>query len=200
MAAHDDLLTFWFGELVSPWSADGAHQTAWFQGGVAFDEALRGRFGDALSAAEAGALDGWAETPRGRLALIILLDQLSRNLYRGSDKAFRNDARALALATELVDSGDDRALAPQERLFAYLPFEHSEALADQDRAVALFAAMQAEAPPDAAEQYANYTLYAQRHRDVVARFGRFPHRNERLGRETTDAERAFLATPGSSFG
>lgn len=179
--AIEHVLAFWF--------ADG-REAQWFERSETFDAAVR----EALEAlhlrAAAGTLDHWAETPRGALALVILLDQVPRNLYRGTARAFATDAKARAVCRAALDAGHDAALASAaERLFLYLPLEHSEDLADQERCVGLVAAL------GDAEQL----RYAERHREIVQRFGRFPHRNAALGRETTEAEAAFLQEPESSF-
>lgn len=153
---------------------------------------MRTRFGGVIEAALASALPAaWQPAP---LAELLLLDQFTRNVFRGTPRAFAGDARALVLARQLVDSGAHLALHPLERAFAYLPFEHAEDLAMQDRSVALFEALATGDP------YFDDTLdYARRHRDIVQRFGRFPHRNAILGRASTPDEIAFLQQPGSSF-
>lgn len=195
----DELLDAWFGTPTPDGLPPEDRSTRWFRGGPAFDEELRARFGALHAQALTGALDGWAATPRGGLALLILLDQLSRNLGRGTAAMFAGDDRALALARGMVERGDDRAVGPFERAFVYMPFMHSEALADQERCVALFEALGADtAGPVRARM--EYNLgFARAHRDIVARFGRFPHRNAMLGRPSTDEERDFLTQPGSSF-
>lgn len=168
-------------------------QERWFKRDPAFDDALRERFGAAVEAALDGGFDAQAVDPRAALALVIMLDQFPRNLFRLQARAFAGDARARALATRAVDAGRDQALAPIERCFLYLPFEHSELLADQERSVALH-----EALPETTWR-AEVVRYAEAHRDVILRFGRFPHRNQTLGRASTEAELAYLATPGSGF-
>jgi uncharacterized protein (DUF924 family) len=193
------LLAFWFGPLDGDGLAAPERAARWFDGGPAFDRELAERFGADHGEARAGRLDRWADLPRGRLALVLHLDQLSRNLFRGSADAFGTDAHALALARGGLARGEDAGLAPIERVFLYLPFEHSEALEDQEVSVARFRALAEAAPPHARETFAAYLDYAVRHRDVIARFGRFPHRNAVLGRASTAEELAFLATPGSSF-
>jgi uncharacterized protein (DUF924 family) len=181
----DDVLDFWF-------AGDGTrYRAAWFKQDAAFDAAC-GRFTDALRAARDGSFDHWADSPRGMLALIVLLDQFSRNLHRGSPEAFAADARACALARDAVARGFDRALHPVERCFVYLPFEHSEALADQHESVRLFERMRLALGDSTVE-------YAYRHRDVIRRFGRFPHRNAVLGRESTVAEVCYLAEQKRGF-
>jgi uncharacterized protein (DUF924 family) len=180
------VLDFWFGP--SPL----APKAAWFRKDPAFDEVIRTRFSAVVEEALAGGLD-WPG-PRGTLAQILVLDQFPRNLFRGQSRAFAGDARALDLALGLIGSGEHLALQPLERWFVYLPLEHAEDLAVQDRSVALFTALGAEAP-----SMADALDYAVRHRDVIQRFGRFPHRNPALGRASTPEELAYLTTPGSGF-
>jgi uncharacterized protein (DUF924 family) len=187
------ILDFWFG---APGSAtDGQPRRAWFVKDTAFDATIRECFGATIDAAVAGGLRDWDDSgPQGVLARLLVLDQFTRNAWRGQPASFAGDALALAAARQLVDSGADRALTPLQRSFAYMPFEHAEDAAMQERAVALFAAL--------AAQHADFdeTLdYAERHRHVIARFGRFPHRNAILGRVSTPAETAFLQQPGSRF-
>jgi uncharacterized protein (DUF924 family) len=165
----------------------------WFRKDDAFDEEIRVRFGAALAAGIAGAFGDWCTTPRGCLARVVLLDQFTRNAFRGTPDAFAGDAGALATAEDAVEREFDRSLEPLERWFLYMPFEHSELLAQQDRAVALFAALATETGLD------EPLPWAERHRDVIRRFGRFPHRNEILGRASTPEEVAFLQQPGSRF-
>lgn len=164
----------------------------WFRKSEAFDQRVAERFGADIEAALAGTLPlEWAAEP---LAEILLLDQFTRNVLRGQPRAFAGDARALALAQALVASGADRALTTIERWFAYLPFEHAESLAMQDESVRLFSLLAAED-----ERLADALDYAHRHRDVIRRFGRFPHRNAVLGRASTAAELEYLAQPGAGF-
>ena len=183
------VLEFWFGP-----EGPRAARDVWFRKDPAFDARIRERFGDLVEAALAGRLDHWEDAgPESALALVIVLDQFTRNLFRDTPRMFAGDDRALAIARRLVDSGADRRLTPVQRWFAYMPFEHAESLAEQERAVALFDELRAY--PASAGAYD----WAVRHRDVIRRFGRFPHRNEILGRESTADEIAFLATPGSRF-
>lgn len=185
------VLAFWFG------STDAA-DPRWFKRSDAFDAAIRERFGATVQLALAGRLDGWAAQPPGALALILLLDQFTRNMYRGTPAAFAGDAQALALARQLVDSGEHLRLPPLQRWFAVMPLEHAEDLTLQQQCVRLFEALAAEEGPHR-EALAGALDYARRHHDVVARFGRFPHRNAILGRASTAEEAAFLLQPGSSF-
>jgi len=178
----DDVLAFWFEEH---------GREDWFTRSDAFDVTLRVRLGAAYERAAAGDLDGWAATPDGALALILLLDQVPRNLFRDDPRAFATDAKACEIARAAVDAGHDLALpAPERRLFVYLPFEHSEDAGDQALSVAL-----------CKERLGNddYAEYARRHKAVIDRFGRFPHRNAVLGRETTADEAAFLKETPTGF-
>ncbi len=190
--AARDVHDFWFGE---PGSARfGKEWEPWFRGDEAFDAALRARFGATLEAARRGDFDDWERSPLGALALIVVLDQFSRNIHRGSAEAFAGDARALAAARRLVERGADRRLPTvQHRAFAYMPFEHDESRESQAQAVRLFEALEGES------DLRGYLRYARRHAEIIERFGRFPHRNALLGRQSTDAERDFLSEPGSSF-
>jgi uncharacterized protein (DUF924 family) len=187
-----DVLDFWFHPAQG--ESPDAPRRVWFRKNAMFDEAIRTRFGALVDAAlDAGPVAMPAD-PRVSLAYIVLLDQFTRNIHRDTPRAFAGDALALRAARALVDRHADRTLAPFERWFAYMPFEHAESRPSQDRAVTLFTALAAEAP---ATQGA--LDYAIRHREVIARFGRFPHRNRILGRASTPEETAFLQTPGSSF-
>lgn len=196
MVDPETVLTTWFP------SDPAQAQKLWWGKDEATDADLRERFSSTLAAARRGELDAWATTARGRLALIIVLDQLSRNIHRGSPEAFAGDAKARALVHEGLERGHDRELAPIERVFMYLPLEHSESLAEQDQCVGLFRTLADEVAATDAElgkRYAFYLTFADRHREIIARFGRFPHRNAVLGRESTDEELAFLTEPNSSF-
>lgn len=185
-----EVLEFWFSEQARPF---------WFEKNAAFDAAIRERFADTARAAAAGALDDWARTAPGSLALVIALDQFPRNLYRGSARAFAGDARALAVTDQAITRRFDQETALDRRALFYMPLEHSESLADQQRSIALFQAW-AEAHDGAARERALEMMpYVHRHAEIIRRFGRFPHRNEALGRESTEAEIAFLREPMSSF-
>lgn len=186
-----DVLDFWFGPHGDP--GRGLPRKTWFEKNSAFDEEIRRRFAAGVEDAASGRLESLGEFADGALTLAILLDQFPRNLFRGEPRAFAYDARALDIARLAVEKGLDQLLAPVERVFLYLPFEHSEALADQVRSVALFRSLPD--VPGRDEQLG----YAVRHHDVIARFGRFPHRNGVLGRPSTPEELAFLRQPGSSF-
>ncbi|MBB3065981.1 DUF924 family protein [Limibacillus halophilus] len=182
MSRIEHVLDFWFSPENEPF---------WFAGDKQFDDRVALRLGDLSRLAFAGALDGWRGSPRGALALVLLLDQVPRNLHRGTAQAFAGDASALEVAEEAVDRGFDRGLRQKERLFLYLPFEHSETLGAQERSCALIAAL---------DENPDWLQYAVWHKVIIERFGRFPHRNEALGRITTTEEMDFLANdPHASF-
>ena len=190
--AAEEVLDFWFGR------PDEAHhlqtRPEWFRKDPDFDALCARRFGALIDAALRGELAGWGAQPRTALAEVIVLDQFTRNTRRGTAGMFAGDARALAAAKALVASGADRTLPGVMRQFVYLPFEHSEALADQVESLRLFAQLGRDEPA-----LAGLLEWAQKHYDIVARFGRFPHRNAALGRESTPEEVEFLKQPGSGF-
>jgi uncharacterized protein (DUF924 family) len=173
-----EVLDFWFTQ----------ERKAWFEKNPAFDETIRSRFLALYEEAARGKLEHWQQDARNCLALVILLDQFPRNMFRGSARAFSADPLALAAARAIVDKGWDQAMTPDERQFAYLPFEHSESLAHQERACELMKPLGKE-----------LLDWAERHRVIIERFGRFPHRNAILGRASTPEEIAFLKQPGSGF-
>ncbi|MDG2529656.1 DUF924 family protein [Caulobacter endophyticus] len=175
-------------DILGFWTQAGPKQ--WFDKNRAFDEAIRLKYEPTHHAAARGDYDSWVETPEGSLALVIVLDQFPRNLYRRSGHAFATDGKARAVARAAIAQGHDTAVAPELRYFFYLPFEHSESLADQELCIELCAGMQADTGDEDAIKWAII------HRDIIARFGRFPHRNIALGRETTPAEQAFLDEGG----
>jgi len=175
------LLDFWF---------DPATQPYWFDSTADFDERLQTRFGALHARAAAGELAAWEATAPGALGLVLLLDQLPRNLFRGSARAFATDAEARRIAERTIARGDDRSLTQPQRLFLYLPLEHAEDLDAQERSVALIAELDEEPV---------WADYARAHRDVIARFGRFPHRNALLGRSSTTDELRFLQTDGAGW-
>ena len=185
-----EVLDFWFG---APGNPDyGKTRPLWFTKSDATDQRLHDRFGSTVEAALSGGLDDWALTPRGALASIIVLDQFTRNIYRDTPRSFAGDGQALRVASSLVDRNDDRLLAPVERWFAYMPFEHSEFLNDQLESVRLFQQL-------AQEGLQEPLPWAIKHLEVIQRFGRFPHRNSILGRESTAEEIEFLKEQGSRF-
>jgi uncharacterized protein (DUF924 family) len=193
------ILDFWFGHQPGDAATAQAQSRLWWRKDAAVDAGMRARFGMLLGDAARSAHDDWAGNPRGRLALILLFDQFPRNIHRDTPQAFAHDARALELALAGIAAGADQALRPIERVFCYLPLEHAESMAMQDRSVALFTALAAGVAEADRETFSAYVDYALRHREVIARFGRFPHRNRILGRASTPEEIAFLKQPGSSF-
>jgi len=185
------VLAFWFGDPGSP--ERGKARPEWFRKDDAFDGEIRGRFGEAVEVALAGGLGEWCTNAEGSLARILLLDQFTRNAYRGTARAFAGDQRALATAEEAVARGFDRDLPPRERWFMYMPFEHAESIPAQHRSIELFAALAQEMQDDDA------LAWARKHAEVVFKFGRYPHRNAILGRTSTPEEEAYLRTPGAGF-
>ena len=186
-----EVLEFWFGAPDSP--ERGRPRKCWFEKSESFDGAVRSRFLGVYERAAAGEFSHWERTPLAALALTVVLDQFPRNMFRGLARAFAADAHALRVARNIVDHGLDVPLRPLERWFAYLPFEHAEDLAAQRRSVALFGGLAGDADSPGTIDYAH------RHCGVISRFGRFPHRNAILGRESTSEELVFLSQPGSSF-
>jgi uncharacterized protein (DUF924 family) len=187
------LLDLWLGPEADRDAPAAEVRKRWFEKSAAFDAQLAQGYGELLERAGRGELDVWAATARGRVALVILCDQLGRNLGRGSAAMFAHDPRALDLARQGLAPEVERSLRGSERYFLYMPFMHSESIADQDRSVELFAQLARDYPS------LDGRTWAQSHRDIVARFGRFPHRNALLGRRSTPQEEAFLEQPGSSF-
>jgi uncharacterized protein (DUF924 family) len=194
------VLNFWFEGYPHSRLPQSEQIQRWFKSDPAFDDAIRSELGELHTQATTGDLANWESTPEGSLALLILLDQCSRNLFRGSGQAFAWDSQALTLAKALCASDGDQTLPALSRLFVYLPFEHSEALEDQDLAISLLQKLQTQAPAGLEAAMASFVDYAIQHREVIARFGRFPHRNERLNRSSTPEELDFLSQPGSAFG
>ena len=192
----EDVLGFWLG---APGSSPLANATKWYMKDDAFDREIEERFGMPLELGARGALDGWKGTPRGRLALVILLDQFSRNIYRNQPRAFAQDARACSSALEAIAAGDERELAIVERSFLYMPLMHAEDVDLQHECVVKFERLRDDAPPDLRKFVESGLDYARRHADIIERFGRFPHRNAILGRTSKADELAFLEQPGSSF-
>jgi uncharacterized protein (DUF924 family) len=194
-----EVLEFWFGSAEGDEAVIAAKGALWFRGGDAVDRDIRARFAGLHEEVAAGRLEGWTAVPLGRLALVLVIDQFSRNLFRDDPRAYAHDALALGWCKAALSSGTDRELRPIERTFLYLPLEHSEDLADQDQAVALFTALRDQAPPEARARFEAFLDYAIRHQVIIARFGRFPHRNAVLRRASTAEEIEFLKQPGSSF-
>ncbi|MGH8287932.1 MAG: DUF924 family protein [Steroidobacteraceae bacterium] len=196
---------FWFGRLpLQPAGVQG-RLALWF--GTATeeqqrraDELIRSRFGALIARAAAGDLAAWGDSPRRRLSLILLLDQFPRQVYRGSGRAFATDREALALTLSGMQSAADAALTPVERIFFYIPLQHAELRDAQDESVAAYRRLLDEAPGELKETFASSLKYAELHYSIVARFGRFPHRNRALGRASTAEEETYLREGGESFG
>lgn len=187
------ILDFWFGPSNGP--VPPHYVKRWFAQDAEFDGAIRRRFGKAMQVALDGGLSSWEGTPRGRLALILLLDQFTRNLGRHTAAAFAGDERAQRLAREMVDQDIDQTLTADQRIFAYLPFEHGESAEWQELSLRKYAQLREQAGPD----YQNYLDYAHKHAVIINRFGRYPHRNQALGRQNTPQESEFLSGPDSTF-
>lgn len=194
MSTVESILEFWFGDPDDPDSEYGQQRKVWFRKDPKFDQIIRDRFLSTYQEAAHGQLQHWQSEPRSCLALILLLDQFPRNMFRGTAQAFATDEQALATAQFAIAHGHDQPLHPVERIFMYIPLEHSENLEHQTEVVQLFQQLAATEP-----ELESTLDYAIRHRDVIAQFGRFPHRNAILGRETTPEEADFLQQPGSSF-
>ncbi|HHP7246144.1 MAG TPA: DUF924 family protein [Elainellaceae cyanobacterium] len=194
MAEVSDVLEFWFGDPSSKDAEYEQRRKLWFGKQETVDQEIRERFGATYDRATSGQLDAWEKSPDGCLALVIVLDQFPRNMFRGDPKAFATDAKALAVSQWAIAQHFDQAIAAIRRFFLYVPFEHSEQLTHQNQSVEYFAQLINDAP-ELADTYS----YAIRHRQVIERFGRFPHRNSILGRNSTPEEREFLKQPGSSF-
>jgi uncharacterized protein (DUF924 family) len=200
-----DLLLFWFGPRPYTAAQVQQHSRLWFGEPGApeltpqTDELIRERYTELTQAAEQGRLAAWESSPRRRLALILLFDQFSRNIYRGSERAYAQDLEALSLTVSGMQIGADATLDPLERLFFYMPLMHAESLDVQEESVAAFRRLLEESPADLHRIFQASLDSAIEHRDIIARFARFPHRNEALGRESTPEEVAWLADEGKAF-
>jgi uncharacterized protein (DUF924 family) len=194
-----EVLHFWFGEDCNnpDWTEDNRR---WYSGGGDFDCIIRERFARRVEQALAGDLVNWERSPGASMALIILLDQFTRNIFRGSPRAFEGDERARSMLKAALIRGFDHSLSYKERCFIYMPLEHSESLADQQRCVELFEALLSEAPAAYHANIGSSLNFAIKHRDIIREFGRFPHRNETLGRMATPEEIRYLADGGARFG
>jgi len=196
----EEIVSFWLGQSLDSPEAAFARRDWWYDGGTAVDDEIRSRFGAFVPRACEGALEDWRTTPNGALALILLLDQFTRNIYRRTPEAYSGDARAMGIVKRAIDENLDRGMHPVARVWLYHPFHHAEQIEEQDRGIALLDALLRSAPclwhPYLRRSVKGWT----RHRNIVARFGRFPHRNAVLCRESTDEERRFLLTDGEAFG
>ena len=189
----DEILMYWFGALDSDGLSEPAQHGLWFKSSANTDKECEALFRSAVEQAIAGKLDHWAKSDRGLIALIVLLDQFPRNIYRGTASAFSGDNKSLIVARQAIAMNRHKDLPLIHRVFLYLPLEHSEELAVQEQCVALFEEM---TNITGLTQMADFSRYAVAHRDVIAQFGRFPHRNAILGRQSTDAEIQHIATHG----
>lgn len=199
MNTADTILDYWFGPDPDRAALAKDRADLWWSKNPAADGGIRQRFESSVKLAADGKLNRWLAQARGRLALILLTDQFPRNIYRDSPRAFAFDAQALQWSIEGIDLGVDRWLRTIERAFFYLPLEHSERLEHQERSVRMFRDLLPSVAADQRDAYENYLNFAIRHHDIIARFGRFPHRNEILGRSSTPEELIFLSQPGSKF-
>ncbi|WP_139477081.1 DUF924 family protein [Aeromonas veronii] len=200
MQPWQPLLDLWFGDEADDVLRATRQAPLWWGKSSETDALLASRFGELVEAAAKGSLAHWADIPSGRLALILLLDQLPRNIHRGTPAAFAQDPLARDLCLKGLSIGADQSLSPLARIFFYLPLEHAESREQQARSVALFEALAAEqASTPAQATFAGFADFARRHQVIIERFGRFPHRNDILGRTSTPEEAAFLQQPGSGF-
>ena len=196
----EDVRDFWFGDALRGSAESNERSKRWFTYDPEFDAQILQRFGHLVEQAAAGNLDDWMDAAESALARVIVLDQFPRNLYRHDSRAFAFDGLALAGSAAAVEHGFDLRVHPLQAAFMYLPFEHAEDLAMQQRAVALFTALQSRAPPGSETQFAGFAEYARKHHEVIARFGRFPHRNALLGRPSSREEQQYLEQGGERFG
>jgi len=196
----DAVLEYWFGDTVKNLARVPDRMDFWFGASPATDAEILTRWGELVEAASEGRLDAWTPSPRGRLAVLLLLDQFRRSIYRGTPEAFRRDGRARYLMRDGVSRMMDLKLSPIERVFFYMPLQHSESLDDQELGVDRFLQVEREVASEYQVTFAGFRKYAQLHRDIVARFGRFPHRNAILGRRDTPDERVWLAGAAETFG
>ena len=200
----DSIIGFWFGSSDSPVEINAQKKTLWWFKSKEIDADIKQRFASLSKAVHVSLPDEWKDEPRSLLAAIICLDQFPRNMYRGLPEAFSYDPRARELALQLVDSGKDRELLNMHRVFCYLPFEHSEDIDDQQRAIALYKNLLSEVVSSGANKevcdiFEHSYQFAVRHLEIIERFGRFPHRNSIMGRPSSEEELDFLSQPGSSF-
>lgn len=195
----ENVLAFWFGPPGSAAEVAGRQRKLWFGKSPENDQSVTERFAATLVAATAGKLDDWAATPRGRLALVIVLDQFPHHIHRDQAQAFATDPQALALSLAALAAGEDALLAPIERVFLYLPLEHAESVEMQTRSVSLYESLARDVAVDERDLFDGFLNYARQHQEIVTRFDRFPHRNAILGRTSTAEELEFLKQPGSRF-
>lgn len=199
METAESILHFWFGGSTDDAEVIREKWDLWWQKNFRVDDEIRKRFEATLLAEHQGERESWGKSPRGQLARIIVLDQFPRNMYRGTLRAFAFDERARALAREALEQGADMRLRPVERAFVYMPFEHSETREDQITSRRLFTALMDDVSDSQKSLFQNLLDYTLKHKAIIDRFGRFPHRNVLLGRQSTPEEIEFLKRPGSSF-
>ncbi len=194
------IVDYWLGDSLESPEAAFARRDVWYDGSPGVDDDIRARFGALMPQAISGALSNWQDTADGALALILLLDQFTRNLYRNTPEAYAGDAVAFEIVNRTIDRKLDRELHCVPRIWLYHPFHHSEQIEEQDRGIALLHTIR-DGAPEPWHPFIDRSIWGwTRHRDIVARFGRFPHRNDVLGRTSTDEERTFLEESGQSFG
>ena len=199
METIDSIIHFWFGNHNDPALVVKEKAPLWWLKNPDVDQEIKQRFEPLIEALTKGELDEWRTSPRGVLASVLLTDQFSRNMYRGQAKSFAFDTVARTMAKEAVANNIDQTLRPIERVFIYMPLEHSENRADQQKSVGLFEQLQQEVTEEHKTLFQGYVDFACKHKEIIDRFNRFPHRNEILGRVSTEEELAFLKQPGSSF-
>lgn len=199
METPASILAFWFGDCAEDALTAARQSTLWWNKDPHTDQAIRRRFAPTLEKLQGNALESWSATAKGALALILLTDQLPRNMFRNTAQAFAYDQQALAWCKQGLSCQLPTELRLIEQVFFYMPLEHSEHLPDQEQAVSLFAVLRDQASVTQRPVFAQFLDFAQRHRDIIQRFGRFPHRNALLGRVSSAAEQAFLLQKGSSF-
>lgn len=199
-AEYEDVLHFWFDGCEQDAPHIDARMDRWFGTDARLDDEIGMRFGELVEQASTGNLDHWAEDPRGRLALIILIDQFRRNIHRGTAKAFSRDGQALKFCVDGIVNRAYKTLRPEEQVFFFMPLQHAESNKLQDKSVSIYRALVNNVSETQRETFLTTAQFAELHRDIVAQFGRFPHRNKVLGRENTADEESFLANEGVSFG
>lgn len=200
LARIDEILSFWFKEHELSAPQIDRRMDIWFGEDPAFDEAIKAEFEDDVERASQGGLDHWAEEPRGRLALILLIDQFRRNIYRNTARAFSHDKLALKLCVEGAMAKKDRGLTPIQKVFFYMPLQHAESAKVQAKAVELFNKLAESVSPTYQETFLTVAQFAELHKDIIDQFGRFPHRNALLGRANTPEEDEYLAGDSPDFG
>lgn len=196
----EEILEYWFGVLDGPDDVDRSKNELWWKGGPETDAEVEARFGARVEDAVAGRLDGWCETARGALAVVILLDQLTRNVYRGTGQAYAGDGKALQICIDAIARAHDRELRLIERSFLYMPMMHAEDRDTAERSLATFESLAEEIAACSRDDHPNFLSSAKRHAEIVLRFGRYPHRNALLNRESTPEEREYLDAGGPTFG